>query len=206
MLRFYPLALDQERVIDAFNFLAVQSGLTISTMDIKELVNEKQDNLQVPGGGILAPMGESALAEGGAGALRPPTIDGALPMPAYVQPTPYSFTAQVKVKGSYENIKSFFARLYKLDRMHELRNVMVAEAKKETNAEGEEVVSSGILEASFEARFNYVTDKENPNAMGAAIFGKNAFDIEKANKAKEWASTAIAELNVDNAGRANPFQ
>jgi Tfp pilus assembly protein PilO len=205
MLRFYPLALDQERVIDAFNFISTQSGLTISAMDIKELVNEKQEDVVVPGGGILSPMGESAIAEGADG-TRPPTIDGAPPMVVYVQPEPDSFTAQVKVKGSYENIKSFFARLYKLDRMHELRNITVSEAKKETNAEGEEVAPSGILEASFEAKFSYVMDKDNTTAMGAAVFGKSSFDIEKATSSREWASTSIAELNVDNAGRPNPFQ
>ncbi len=206
MLRFYPLTLDQERVIDAFNFIATQSGLTISTMDIKELVNEKQEDALVPGGGILAPMGESAIAEDGADGTRPPTIEGAMPTIAYVPAEPNSFTAQVKVKGSYENIKSFFARLYKLDRMHELRNITVSEAKKETNAEGEEVAPSGILEASFEAKFSYMMDKDNTTAMGAPVFGKSSFDIEKATASREWASTAVAELNVDNAGRANPFQ
>ena len=197
MLRFYPAKLDQERVIDAFNFLSAQSGLIVTGMDIKELtapVVEVDPTLDGSGG----PLG-TAPADG---SVNPLVASEAPIMPAYTPAKPSYFVAQVKLKGSYDNIKSFFARLYTLDRMHEVKNITVATAKKEGDTE----VSSDVLEASFEARFDFVDDTDSKNAMGAAIFGKNAFDIDKATKAKEWTATAMANLTVDKAGRANPFQ
>ena len=196
MLRFYPVKLDQERVIDAFNFLSAQSGLIVAGMDIKELT-VPQVELDPALEGAAGPLGV-VPGEGSPDAL------GMSATPVYVPQKPSYFVAQVKLKGNYDNIKSFLARLYTLDRMHEVKNVTVVAPKKE--GETEEDVPADILEASFEARFDFVEDIDNKNAIGAAIFGKNAFDLAKVTKAEEWAATAMANLTVDKAGRANPFQ
>jgi Tfp pilus assembly protein PilO len=198
-LRFYPLELEQERVIDAFNFLASQTGPVITGMDIKEVLEQKEDPATQSASALNL---EPGLSEEG----RPPVIDGAPPMLIYTPADPNSFTAKVSLKGNYDNIKSFFAEMYRLDRMHDVKMITVGvDTKEAATTDGEPAPPSDLLVATFEARFDYVDDKDNKTALGAPIFSKSSFDMDQAAKLKAWAETSIPVLNVDQAGRANPF-
>lgn len=191
VVRYYPEAMDQERAIDSFNFMATQSGLVIDSMEMKEVVSAKKEEsfgvggplTSVPGGEVDAP---------------------AEVVPLYRPPMPSSFVAQVRAKGDYENIKNFLHRLSRMDRMNALVTLSVDVDEKEKK-EGESEVS-GQLIGTFEARFDYVKNKTGQNALGVPIFGSNTLEIQKLEEEIAWASSAVPILQVDQSGRSNPFQ
>jgi Tfp pilus assembly protein PilO len=201
-LRYYPETMDQERVIDSFNFMALQSGLIIDSMEMKEIIVEKEESLGVGGPLTSVPgPGEMAPIEGGSPDLMMPMV------PTYKTPTPGSYVAQVRAKGGYENIKNFLDRLSRMDRMNSLVQMSIKVDEKEV-AEGTEEVAatSGQLIGTFEARFDYVKGKEKQNAIGIPIFEKGTLSLETIEQAQARATSAVPVLTVNESGRANPFQ
>lgn len=199
VLRYYPETMDQERVIDSFNFMATQSGLVIDSMDMKEVVSEKKEESLGVGGPLTSVPGDTAAM---------PPVAGMMPASMYHAPSPGSFVAQVKAKGSYENIKSFLNRLSRMDRMNSVITLSVDTDTKQaaTQEEDTDVAPTEQLVGTFEARFDYLKNKEGQNALNVPVFGGSALSTTKLEEAKTWASSAVPALSVEQSGRANPFQ
>lgn len=176
---YFPKAMDQGRVIDAFNFLAMQSGVAVSLMDLKEVKNDRTVEEGVPAD-ANAPMSGH---------------------PAKIR----SFSAQVSVKGQYENIKDFFERIAHMNRMHRLWNFsIVTQDKKQKN--GDESNETEILLGSFEAAFEYFDVQPAQNALYVPVFTRGTFDMESLDATKNWVTNKVPPLERSASGRPNPFQ
>ncbi len=195
-LRYYPETMDQERIIDGFNFMAQQSGLIIKSMEMKEILVEKKEVSDV-GGPLTSIPGKA-----------PATESMAMMAPVYLAPTPSSYVAQVKAKGSYENLKNFMDRLSRMDRMSSLRlmSIGIDEEDKAANDTGQAVAASDQLVGTFEARFDHIKSPKQQSALGMPVFEQNSLDTTDLETARSWATSAVPVLNVDQSGRSNPFQ
>ena len=193
-LRYYPETMDQERIIDGFNFMAQQSGLIIKAMDMKEIIVEKKEAFDV-GGPLTSIPGQEA--EGMA------TIT-----PAYIAPVPSSYVAQVQAKGSYENLKNFMDRLSRMDRMNSLRLVSIGVDKdsKEVTDTGQAAATTEQLVGTFEARFDHIKSPKQQSALGIPVFEQGTLDTTGLEAARTWATSPVPLLDVGQAGRSNPFQ
>ncbi|OGI21415.1 MAG: hypothetical protein A2808_00215 [Candidatus Moranbacteria bacterium RIFCSPHIGHO2_01_FULL_55_24] len=201
ILRYYPDSIDQGRVIDAFNFLALQSGLVITSVELKELppvaIEEAIQNV---------PM---TSLQGGA---TDPSLAGSEipPVPQYQAPRPRSYTALVKARGSYENVKGFVERMMRLDRIHGMKNFSVGlneEALRTIDA-GEAVSEEAASElvVMFETRFDYLPAQKMVNALHVPVFEKGSLDFAAAKEAMTRATSAVPDLDKGQTGKPNPFQ
>jgi len=177
---YFPKTMDQGRVIDAFNFLAMQSGVAVSLMDLKEVKNERVLEEVVP-------------------------VDASTPTSMGHPAKTRSFSAQVSVKGQYENIKDFFERVAHMNRMHKLWNFsIVTQDKKQTN--GDESDETGILLGNFEAAFEYFDVQPAQNALYVPVFTRGTFDMESIDATKNWVTSKVPPLERSASGRPNPFR
>ncbi len=199
-LRYYPETMDQERIIDSFNFMALQSGLIIKSMDMKEILMEKREESLGVGGPLTSVPGDGGMVS--------PSGEMLPPVPVYQAPQPSSYVAQVKAKGSYENLKNFMDRLSRMDRMNSLRlmSIGVDTENKEGADTGEAVAASDQLVGTFEARFDHVKNPKGQSALGIPVFDQGTVATAGLEEARAWATSAVPVLNVDQSGRSNPFQ
>lgn len=90
--RYLPSSQNQEQVIDNFNFLATQSGVVITKMELKQpLTKVAIENFDASGVPIVS-----------------------------TSPEMKTFAFSGNVKGSYENIKAFFDRLVHMERLEQV--------------------------------------------------------------------------------------
>lgn len=187
MERYLPKQMDQGRVIDAFNFLTTQTGLSITDMAMEE-------SLKVTA--VVEPVVNPATGE-----VVSETV--------FKDPVAESYIASVKVRGSYENIKAFFDRISHMDRFH-MVNDFAIETPKETEATTDAKPSApkttGNLMGTFKARFDYFPGRAVKTAMAIPIFSKSEFDFSVPKKALDRITSPIADLEYTAAGKPNPFQ
>ncbi|MDO8566135.1 MAG: hypothetical protein Q7S04_03060 [Candidatus Moranbacteria bacterium] len=105
--RYLPSTQNQEQAIDAFNFFAMQSGVVITKMDLKQ------------------PLVQNMLSEEGNGETSDLSQKPALSVAK-------TFTFSGSVIGSYENIKAFFNRLVHMERFQKISFFSIA---TDTNTE-----------------------------------------------------------------------
>lgn len=98
--RYLPNMLNQEQVIDAFNFLATQSGVVIMKMELKQPIRSQ-----------VAPKEE---------------VGGAANTPKAISLAVQTFTFSGSVVGTYENIKEFFDRLAHMERFQKITLFSIA--------------------------------------------------------------------------------
>lgn len=180
---FLPKTSDQERVIDTFNYLASQSGVAVSVMDMKEILVKNTETEVLP---------DPAVATDASGVLPPPQS---------LKPKVQAYTASVSVRGGYDNIKDFFNRLSHTNRFHQILNFTV------TAAAGEEAASTpGLLSATFESQFDYFPDQKLDSALNVPVFMKGGFDSVQMEMLKKWVNYTVPPLSKPVTGRPSPFQ
>ncbi|TXH06846.1 MAG: hypothetical protein E6Q06_04485 [Candidatus Moraniibacteriota bacterium] len=191
--RFYPSALDEERVVDMLNFLAQQSGVIVTDISIvanpasrssDDAYNEALNSGMTP---------EQALAHAEAAARL----------------APQSYTAKASVLGAYPNIKDFFSRLYQSDRIHETEEFALAERKRDSSKADEEAaegIQENFLVGTFRAKFPYVVAQRISDPLNAPLFQTASFDWQPAERAISFVTHPLPPLESDPAGRPNPFE
>ncbi|MEI9966221.1 MAG: hypothetical protein WDN67_00880 [Candidatus Moraniibacteriota bacterium] len=106
-------------MIDAFNFLASQSGVSVKEMTIN-LVEEQQEELY-----LISQRPLTSVATQG------PPVDPSVQIPS-VLPTaapskPKMYQAKVTAVGDYNNLKAFLGRLGTMDRLHDQKTFSIGE-------------------------------------------------------------------------------
>jgi hypothetical protein len=188
VMDYFPQTMDEGRVIDAFNFLATQSGVSVGLMDLQALETAQQE-----AEAIAPPV------------VTPETSDAIVAVPVVQPVRAKSFSAKVSVKGSYEGIKDFFDRVAHMNRLHKTWDFSLATPEK-TAAEAETNDTAGILQGSFEAAFDYVDGQTHQNALYAPVFSRGAFDLTAYQTTSDWVTNVVPSLEKPDAGRPNPFQ
>lgn len=188
--RYLPEALDQDSVIDAFSFLATQSGLVIVEMDLK------QPPAAVREAALLTPS-ESAFVSGGN------TADGAISAIAPGE-TIKTFILTGSVRGSYENIKVFFDRLAHMERFQKIRLFSIKIDEQSVSPEGS--VNIANLKGTFAADFGYLPAKPVASAFAMPVFSRTAFDLSSINTLSNRITGSVPALEKGQTGKPNPFQ
>jgi Tfp pilus assembly protein PilO len=189
MYQYLPEVLDQEQVIDAFNFLANQSGLAITKMDLDKPIEvaSAPEPIAVPApGGILSPAG--------LGDLEVPIVPAA---PAVAK----IFILKGSVAGQYENIKTFFNQVSHIERFQKIRLFSI-----ETDTTGDTENADGNLIGTFEAEFGYLPLDPLTSALSMPVFSQAKFDTSDVDTLVTQLTSAIPTLEKGTTGKPNPFQ
>ena len=184
--RYLPERMDQDRPMDALNFLAAQSGVMLTdvqTEDIKRVV-------AIPMDVALDPI---AAAEAEAAAV--PIAD--------------TFVVSAEVRGSYENIKAFLARASRMDRLHDISAFGIEVDDANLSLPGQDaapVDSAAELIGSFRASFPYFAGRSAVAVVSAPLFQQSQVDFGPVTAALEKSTEAIPSLDRPESGRDNPFR
>ncbi len=190
--RYLPDTLNQDQAIDAFNFLAAQSGLVIAEMALKqppEIVREEA--LLDPSANVFV-SGANMTAGSATSAIDPP-------------PAVKIFILTGSVTGSYENIKVFFDRLAHTERFQKVRLFSIKINEQAASPEGV-ADTTAPLRGTFEAEYGYLPPKPVVSALNMPVFLRSKFDFSNASKAVERITSPVPILEKGQTGKPNPFQ
>lgn len=121
--RYLAQELDQERIVDMFNYLAAQSGVFVSSMSMKETVVKSPKEEQI-------------------------SPDTGLPIATSTKPKVKAYVTMVEVKGGYEGIKDFMSRVSHMNRYHKILDFSIESAGGDTEAEAGVLI--GRLQTQFD--------------------------------------------------------
>lgn len=191
--KYYPKKLDEERVVDMFNFLAQQSGIIVTgvtvTADPEIQIADTVYNDAVNNG--VTPEEATLMAE------------------AATLAAPKSYTAKVTVIGGYANIKDFFSKIHHSDRLHDTAEFTIEERKQDPNkAEAEAAVGiqSNFLIGTLKAKFPYVGQQQVGNALNDPLFQSSTFNFKTAEQTISFVTNPLPTLESGQGGRENPFE
>lgn len=191
--KYYPKSLDEERVVDMFNFLAQQSGIIVTGVTVVEDPELRvADNVY-----------NDAINNG----LTPE--EATLKAQAATLAAPKSYTAKVTVLGAYANIKDFFTKIYHADRLHATEEFTVEYRKQDPNKAEEEAalgIQNNFLIGTLRAKFPYVGDQHTGDALNDPLFQSTAFDFKPAEQAISFVTNPLPMLESGTGGRTNPFE
>lgn len=183
---YLPQEMDQERVIDMFNFLAGQSGVLVSIMSMKEIQPKVvvEETIQVVAGTPMITDGSS------------------VPVPQ-VKPKVKAYSALVEVRGEYTNIRDFFNRLAHMNRFGKMENFSMVTNDDTLEAEA---VGPTLIKGVFQAEFNYFPMQKVGTALNIPVVNKGAFSDDELSTLRSWVESIVSPLENPTTGRPNPFQ
>lgn len=191
--KYYPKKIDEERVVDMFNFLAQQSGIIVTavTVTVDPVVN-------VADGVYNDAVNSGVLPE-----------EATLMAKAATLAAPRSYTARATVLGDYANIKDFFSKIHHSDRLHDIGEFSIEQRKKDPD-KAEEEAAAGIkntfLVGALEARFPYVGQQQTGDALNDPLFQSSTFNFKTAEQAISFVTNPLPTLESGVGGRENPFE
>lgn len=191
MYRYLPNTLNQEQVIDAFNFLAVQSGLAITKMELKQPIEKIADEPLIDLSANAFVAGGDALADLNAPVLAPPVIAK-------------TFILKGSVAGPYESIKAFFDRLAHIERFQEIHLFSIEVDEKDPS--DTTTISPDVLIGVFEVEYGYLPPQPIVSALSMPIFLQSKFDFSNVNSLLNRITSPLPELEKGETGKPNPFQ
>lgn len=180
---YVPQAMDQERTIDMFNYLASQSGVFVSGMNMSEVVLK------------------GAADEGAVIPDAPLTGTTAPVAVVSLRPKVRAYLAEVEVKGSYEGIRDFLHRVSHMNRYHKILSFSV-EAATDESADA----TAGVLTGKLQSQFDYFPLQQLESALNVPVFSKDVLNTEELSSLISWVSYSVPPLMRPVTGRSNPFQ
>lgn len=186
---YLPKGIGQGRVIDALNYLASQSGLSVVAMAMEEPAKIAAVAVEP----IINPVTGLPIIES-----------------TYKNPEAETYIASVEVRGSYENIKAFFNNVSHMDRFQKISDFSIElpdDAKLAAmTQDGAASPTTGELVGTFEARFDYFPERVVQTALDVPIFSQSEFDFSVLQAAFDRVTNPVMELNYIPVGKPNPFQ
>lgn len=180
--RYLPLAIDQERAVDTVNFLAQQSGVVVTALYLKNVTPPPSAQTQP----VATLGGES---------------EDTTAAPVAAPEVPKSYLAQITVLGTYENIRGFYERLYRTDRLHQTQSLVIRRPEDRP----QENLPENILEGSLAFNFQYLAPKRAGNALNQPLFQNTTLDFSAANTLADFINSPVGDLLPPPTGRPNPF-
>jgi hypothetical protein len=184
---YLPESESQEKLVDAFQYLASQTGVMISDIIFRD--GERRID-EFPASGMMIDGSEEAAA----------SLE--IPMPQYD-----SFVLTAEFRGSYGNIRDFLTAVTRPDRSSELLSFSIErdpETKK--GPDGEPLPDSGMLSGLISAKISYLPKRVYRQGYLLPVFEAETFDTQVVDKVKE-ARNNLPELvfSGNPEQRSNPF-
>jgi len=183
---YLPKDMDQERVIDALNYSALQTGVLVESMEVVQ-----------PAEPIVLTQIDASGQEVPIEVLNP---DGT---PLLPEITPKTFSTKVSVKGSYENIKNFFSRASHANRYYMLNGFSIGPSDRDVASE---TPDANALVGTFYANFDYLKMQKTNSAINSDVFKHSTIEFLPLKSTIEWVSNNIPLLEKPTTGKPNPFQ
>lgn len=177
LLHYLPYTMNQDQTIDAFGYLALQSGLAVSEMDLKKVSEIANVNI-APDGSVLesAPEDKAKI-----------------------------FQLTGSVLGTYEGMKVFFDRLAHISRFQTIQSFSI-EAQKEEGAPSPQIEGNVTnLKGTFVVDYGYLPKKTVLSALSVPVFFQSELNFSDVALLEEKI-TSIPTLEKNQTGKPNPFQ
>lgn len=199
---YVPELVDQERVVDTFNYLAGQSGISLASITIEKptvVVAEVQE----------AEMSSQAVLLGGAGtATTGVPLDQAIALQA-TYPGPKSYQATFSFSTDYASFLTFFNRIYRMNRENEVKSFSLKKDAEKTDEKGDSI-EGDTLSGSLVVSFMYYPGLSTAgiqNVEALPIFNTGKLDTKAVDAIRQkMESDEVPSLTVgDFSARENPF-
>lgn len=188
--RYYPKEMDQERAVDTVNFLAQQSGVIVSGLIFtKETLKKKV---------VVSAVSATDETTGDSGEGL-----NILDNTESVAEPPKNYEVEVTVIGPYENIREFFERLYRTDRLKVTKTLSIQEIASKT-AEGG--IPDNYLQGNATFDFRYLLVKRSGNVLHHPLFRSDSIDFSSMNRLADFINSPVSDLVLPITGRSNPFE
>lgn len=175
VLEYLPTGQDDERMLDALNFLASQSGVVVSGAEFK---SESKNN---------EPAVNQATAT--EAVATDPNAPKSIPF--------RKVDVSVSVMGSYEGIRAFLEKISHTNHFHQFVRVDI---KKSSNSQ-----EGSMLEGSMGIVFSYFQESRMAKLSSGDVFASSSIDFSQAENLKKYISDPVPALDASGAGKANPF-
>ncbi len=200
--QYIPEAVDQDRVVDAFNYLAGQSGIAISSLTIEK-----------PPVTVIAPkeevMSSQAILLNGAGTANTGVpLDQMIALKA-TYPDPKAYQATIALSTDYASFLSLFNRIYHMNRENEVKSFSLKKEADKKDDKGNSLpgdVLSGSLVVSF-MYYPGLSSASMQNIEALPIFNAAKLDMKTFDAIKSKTESAeLPPLTVGSfSARGNPF-
>ncbi len=200
--QYVPEVVDQERVVDAFNYLAGQSGILVSSI-----------TLEKPSVAAIAPkeeaMSSQAVLLGGAGtATTGVPLDQMIALKA-TYPEPRAYQATIALSTDYASFLGLFNRIYHMNRENEVKSFSLKKDAEKKDDKGNSLPGD-TLSGSLVVSFMYypglsTTSMQNIEAL--PIFNTAKLDTKAIDAIRSKTESAeLPSLTVGSfSARENPF-
>jgi len=199
---YFPASSDIERGIDQLNFLADQSGITVSSVEVQDAKK-------------VAPVSVAVeeVVQDSAGLLIAKAVDGEsaesdliVPHRTYV---PDTFDVTIKTAGSYEATRDFYARVVHAKRLFLPGTLKLTRDQSQSTgpvATQESTKDSNTLYSDLEVKFLLLPTVSITSAVGDDVFEKTKLDFESLAMIRQNKEGVTPELPAANPlGKTNPF-
>ncbi len=199
---YFPVSSDIERGIDQLNFLATQSGLIVTSIEVQDIVKAKP---------VVVTAEDSTKASADILIANPATdVNSASPVVAVHRTyTPDMATVKVETQGSYEATKSFYSRVVHAQRFSLFQDILLSIDESNDGVVPSGVAKKGIsdlLVSKAEVRFFVLPAVEGVTAVGDDVFLKTKLDFEMFAMIRQDDKAELTRLPAANSlGKVNPF-
>lgn len=189
--KYLPLDSDDDRVVDSVNYLASQSGVAVSSINL-EPVAVKEDEIF-----------EEGIATSNA-IFTDNTTDAADSAPVVPEkPKARSVLADIEFTGSYEGIRDAINKIAQSDYFQVFHNVSVKQAS--TAGSSGEATYDNNLTASLKVDFSYLPKVKNANQSNNEIFSQSSFNFDNIQNVRQMIASPVPTMELGASGKANPF-
>lgn len=191
ILSYLPTRRNEERIINALDSLATDSGIKIKDIS---LGGEKES-------APATPTTESAFVSNPTIIGTPANPDGTVPVPSRPEPQMKIFSAKLNFSGKYNNIKIFLAQIYKMELFNKINSLSIK------NGSSEEGGDSEILTADIEVTFGYLPEIQEVAGNPSGVFSESNFNFSPYDSIVSLSNTKIPVLILEEGqrGKENPF-
>jgi hypothetical protein len=201
--QYVPESIDQDRVVDAINYLATQSGVLISSIAI-----EKPAVKTVAAQSEQVASSQAILLNGAGSAVAGSPTDTMASFQA-VYPDPNMYQATINMSGDYAAFSRFFDAVYRMNRENEVKVFSLKKSPEKKDDAGN-AAKNLTLEGSLVVSFMFYPGLSNDsikNVEALKVFNAAKLDTKIFDSLKAKMGTGdLPELTVgDVPARENPF-
>ncbi len=203
LTRYFPQTVDSDRIVDALNFLAEQSGVVLATISIVKSETQSEEPLFPVDPAALTTLNPAFMGEGGV-SLPPGSFN--MPVGQVSAPLPEQVMIKISAEGTYPNLKSFMSRVSHMDRANSFQVLQLKEKGVESEGELVKDLSDPLLSGTFEIWMDFVPQKHIESALSVPTFWSPTYDISPLESLKAWITSPVPVLQGTPGGKSNPFE
>jgi|WetSurMetagenome_2_1015567.scaffolds.fasta_scaffold296512_2 hypothetical protein len=204
VMRYLPEKKNEEVIVDRSNYLTIDSSVLLVNVDLEEI---KAPVVQGPSAEEQALLDRNAQLTGQSNVVQ------SIPDPPFEVD---KLGATVELIGTYENIKTYLNRLYRIENWFDINSLEIelvnndneesqgSEANQESTSQGSNEVKNLVVR--YNLNFGYFPKVNIKVNQIPQIFTQSNFDFSAAEKAREISTSVIPDIDAGSYGsRTNPF-